>query len=65
MKPSVISNKFSVYINAFFEHTSNESKKMGIKKRAVIRKIRLLTDVEPKGVKSNYFGGDLSILNKI
>ena len=21
--------------------------------------------VEPKGVKSNYFGGDLSILNKI
>ncbi len=31
MKPSVISGKFSVYINAFFEHTSNESKKMGIK----------------------------------
>ena len=53
MKPSVISGKFSVYINAFFEHTSIESKKMGIKmgikKRAVIRKIRLLTDVEKKG----------------
>ena len=53
MKPSIISGKFSVYINAFFEHTSNESKKMGIKmgikKRAVIRKIRLLTGVEKKG----------------
>jgi hypothetical protein len=50
MKPSVISGKFSVYINAFFEHASNESKKMGIKigikKRAVIRKIRLITGVE-------------------
>jgi hypothetical protein len=65
MKPSVISGKFSVYINAFFEHTSNESKKMGIKigikKRAVIRKIRLLTGVEPRGVKSNYFREDLNI----
>lgn len=65
MKPSVISNKFSVYINAFFEHTSNESKKMGIKKRAVIRKIRLLTDVEPRGVKSNYFGEDLSKMTNL
>jgi len=49
MKPSVISGKFSVYINAFFEHTSNESKKMeikiGIKKRVVFRKNRLLLDV--------------------
>ena len=42
MKPSVVPSKFSIYINAFFHHTLNESKKMGIKirvkKRGVLGK---------------------------